>query len=193
MFCFPFIGEVLQSSGQGQAGVEGNCMASVTKTWRILGRFALFAMVVAGAATGGAMAAGTAGMQEERYWSDPQTGLAIGGYDPVSYFVEKAPRLGKPEHELRWQGLVWRFRNEGNLAAFRDAPLVYAPRFGGFSAPALLKGVAVPGNPLIWAMQDDRLYLFYSPAHKFLWQQDRKAMSDQARAHWPDVARTIPR
>lgn len=168
-------------------------MASVTMAWRKSWRFVLLALLLAGPLAGQVLAAGRPGAPVDRYWSDPQTGLAIGGYDPLSYFVEGAPRPGKAAHELRWQGLTWRFENEGNLAAFRDAPEVYAPRFGGFSAPALLKGAAVPGNPLIWAVDNDRLYLFYSPAHKFLWQRDREEIGERALAEWPKVARTVAR
>ncbi len=161
--------------------------------WRNSWRFALLALALAGPVAGEAVAAGSPDTPQDRYWSDSQTGLAIGGYDPLSYFVDGMPRPGKAAHELHWQGLTWRFENEGNLAAFRDAPEIYAPHFGGFSAPALLKGAAVPGNPLIWTIDNDRLYLFYSPAHKFLWQQDRDKISEQAEARWPGVARTIAR
>src|SRR6266567_5900150 len=56
------------------------------------------------------------------------TGLAIDGFDPVSYFVDGAPRLGRPDFELRFGGASWRFVNEGNMAAFAADPVVYAPR-----------------------------------------------------------------
>src|SRR4051812_19728994 len=59
------------------------------------------------------------------------TGLAIDGYDPVSYFIEGMPRLGRADFELRFGGSNWRFANEGNMAAFAADPDVYAPRFGG--------------------------------------------------------------
>ena len=32
----------------------------------------------------------------ERVVSDPASGLAIGGFDPVAYFTDAAPRLGSP-------------------------------------------------------------------------------------------------
>ena len=59
-------------------------------------------------------------------------------------------------------GAVWRFRNEGNRAAFADHPEVYTPRFGGYDPVAIARGVSVPGHPLFWAVAGERLYLFYN-------------------------------
>ncbi|WP_107990687.1 YHS domain-containing (seleno)protein [Breoghania corrubedonensis] len=100
---------------------------------------------------------------------DPATGLAIGGYDPVAYFVDRRPRLGKPRFEFVWSRTIWRFVNEGNLAAFKDAPQVYAPQFGGHDASALAEDRLSPGDPRVWAIYHQRLYLFYSPARRFSW------------------------
>src|SRR5262245_55667822 len=55
---------------------------------------------------------------------DRNTGLAIHGYDPVAYYTDGAPVLGKGEFEHRHAGVVWRFRNSGNLAAFVADPEV---------------------------------------------------------------------
>lgn len=167
-------------------------MRTVTAAWRKKWRIAALAMLLAPMLWAGLPSAG-AGEAREVYWSDPQTGLAIGGYDPLSYFVDKTPRMGRPEHQLSWQGVVWQFENEGNLAAFRDTPHIYAPRFGGYSAPALARDIAVAGSPLIWDIHRERLYLFYSPAHRFIWRQDPVGMAAQAESHWPGVARTIAR
>jgi hypothetical protein len=60
---------------------------------------------------------------------------------------------------LRLDGAVWRFRNEGNRAAFAEHPEVYLPRFGGYDAVAIARGVSVPGHPLFWTITGERLYL----------------------------------
>ena len=93
---------------------------------------------------------------------NPNTGLAISGFDPVAYFTDGKPKFGRPELELRVDGVVWRFRNEGNRAAFADHPEVYTPRFGGYDPVAIARGKSVPGHPLFWAVTGERLYLFYS-------------------------------
>lgn len=100
---------------------------------------------------------------------DPATGLALAGYDPVAYFVDRRPRRGKERYEYFWSGVVWRFLNQGNLAAFAAEPEVYAPRYGGYDPLALAAGTFTHGNPAIWAAYDNRLYLFFSSAHRFRW------------------------
>ena len=67
---------------------------------------------------------------------NPNTGLALSGFDPVAYFTDGKPQFGRPELEFRNNGAVWRFRNEGDRAAFADHPEVYMPRFGGYDPVA---------------------------------------------------------
>jgi len=90
------------------------------------------------------------------------TGLAIDGFDPVAYFVDGAPKVGRAELEFRFHGATWRFQNEGNRAAFAASPDVYAPRFGGHDPLAVARGAATPGHPALWMIAEQRLYLFYS-------------------------------
>lgn len=123
----------------------------------------------------------------------PQTGLAISGFDPVAYFTDAKATLGKPELELSRDGAVWRFRNEGNRAAFTENPDIYAPRFGGYDPVAAARGASVPGHPEIWAVVADRLYLFYSNDARAAFVADPGRYIDAAERKWPSVARTIAR
>src|ERR1051325_485269 len=92
---------------------------------------------------------------------DRHTGLAIYGIDPVAYFTKKKRTAGRGVFELPHAGAVWRFENEGNKAAFAADPDVYMPRFGGYDPVGVSRGVATPGNPVLWVISDQRLYLFY--------------------------------
>ena len=123
----------------------------------------------------------------ERVVNDRHTGLAIEGVDPVSYFTNSKPLLGQPEIEYRHEGVVWRFRNEGNRAAFVQDPQVYMPRYGGYDPVAVTRGVAVAGNPLVWAISRDRLYLFYSGVARaqFIANTDNAVAAADAR--WPSL------
>ncbi len=98
----------------------------------------------------------------ERVVSNRLSGLAINGVDPVAYFTDAAPLYGNGDHELSYGGVIWRFRNIGDKAAFTARPDVYMPRYGGYDPIAIARGVAVPGNPLVWAMVGQRVYLFYN-------------------------------
>src|SRR5690606_5359841 len=50
--------------------------------------------------------------------TDPLTGLAIEGMDPVSYFTEPTPLAGSPEFEFEWMGAPWLFANAANRDIF---------------------------------------------------------------------------
>jgi hypothetical protein len=121
------------------------------------------------------------------------TGLAIDGFDPVAYFVDGKPRLGRPDLELRADGANWRFANEGNMAAFAANPEIYAPRFGGHDPMAVVRGAATAGHPEVWLIADGHLYLFYSDAARQGFARDPASAIEAAERHWPDVARSVPR
>ena len=124
---------------------------------------------------------------------NPESGLAISGFDPVAYFSENAPRFGRSELELSQGGGVWRFRNEGNRAAFADHPEVYTPRFGGFDPVAVARGASVPGHPLIWAVVGERLYFFYDDNARKAFLAEPARIIDTAERKWPTVSRTAGR
>lgn len=122
---------------------------------------------------------------------DRHTGLALYGFDPVAYFTDAEPLAGRPEFELSFAGAVWRFRNEGNRAAFRDHPEVYMPSFGGYDALAVARGVGVPGSPHCWVIVSQRLYLFESPAARDAFAADPGKALAAAQAKWPELLKTL--
>jgi hypothetical protein len=121
------------------------------------------------------------------------TGLAIDGFDPVAYFVDGKPRLGRPDFEVRYGGAGFRFVNEGNMAAFAADPKVYAPRFGGHDPVAIERGAATPGHPELWVISERRLYLFYSGEARDAFANDPDSAIEAAERHWPEVRRNISR
>ena len=80
------------------------------------------------------------------------SGLAIEGFDPVAYFVDRHPVLGLPEYEAAEAGAIWRFRNEGNRASFVAHPDIYGPQFGGYDPTDVARGVTFAGNPRFWVI-----------------------------------------
>jgi YHS domain-containing protein len=129
----------------------------------------------------------------ERVVTDRQTGLAISGFDPVAYFTEASAKLGKSEFEHGFAGATWRFRNEGNRAAFTEDPDVYMPRFGGYDPVAVARGVSVPGHPLFWVIENKKLYFFYDSKARAAFAADPAQFVERAERNWPDVARLLPR
>ena len=122
---------------------------------------------------------------------NPNTGLAISGFDPVAYFAEGKALFGQAEFELNLDGVVWRFCNEGNRGAFAVHPEVYTPRFGGYDPVAIGHGRSVPGHPLIWAVIGQRLYLFYSEKSRAAFLADTGRVIDTAERKWPEIARSL--
>jgi hypothetical protein len=145
---------------------------------------------VAGAALG-ALTAKARAATTELVVIDHRTGLAIHGFDPVAYFVDGAARLGEEAFEHVHAGAVWRFRNEGNRAAFIADPDVYMPRFGGYDPMGIARGVAVAGNPRVWLIAGERLYLFYTGEARDAFASDLEQQTAAAERQWPTVQLTL--
>jgi hypothetical protein len=127
----------------------------------------------------------------ERVVADVLSGLAISGVDPVSYFTHSEPLYGNSEHEYGHGGVIWRFRNVGDKAAFAAHPEVYMPRYGGYDPIALARGVAVAGNPLVWAMIGERVYLFYDEKSRARFLEASAEAIETADENWPTVKSTL--
>lgn len=123
--------------------------------------------------------------------TDPLTGLAIGGMDPVSYFTESAPLPGRPDYEFIWKGAPFQFANAANLEIFRRNPETYAPRYGGHGAMSMSRGFVSDSEPLIYTVFKQRLYLFYSAANReaFLLAPDAAAIRGEE--HWQVLSKTL--
>jgi hypothetical protein len=127
----------------------------------------------------------------ERVVADPYSGLAISGFDPVAYFADAAPMLGRVEFEAGHAGVTWRFRNEGNRAAFIADPEVFMPRFGGYDPISVARGASAPGHPELWVIAEGRLFLFYSAASRDAFADDPGSAIDAADRGWPAVLRRL--
>jgi hypothetical protein len=122
---------------------------------------------------------------------DRYTGLAIGGYDPVAFYTEGKPVAGSPDFELEYSGAIWRFRNIGNRQAFAARPDIYMPKFGGYDPVGVAHGVAVAGNPGVWAITGGQLFLFYDRDRLAAFAADAQRITSVAERKWPDVLRTL--
>jgi hypothetical protein len=127
----------------------------------------------------------------ERLVVDWHTGLAIAGYDPVAFFTEGRPLPGSADFELRYGGAIWRFRNVGNREAFAAQPDIYMPKFGGYDPIGVGRGIAVAGNPNVWLITGERLYLFYDRARLEKFAADADRLIAEAERKWPEVKRVL--
>ncbi|GLH80741.1 hypothetical protein SSBR45G_56500 [Bradyrhizobium sp. SSBR45G] len=135
----------------------------------------------------GAPAATTQRIIANRY-----SGLAIDGFDPVSYFVDGQALMGEPDFEAAQGGVVWRFRNEGNRASFMAHPEVYGPQFGGYDPTDVARGVTVAGNPRLFAVVEERLFLFSREESRDAFRADPARYLSRAEARWPALEEQLP-
>ena len=115
------------------------------------------------------------------------TGLAISGFDPVAYFTDTQAARGDERFEAVHDHAVWRFRNEGNKAAFVSHPEVYAPQFGGHDPVDVARGRVVAGLPQVWTVHGERLYLFASETSRTAFAADPDGFAKSAQRRWPKL------
>ncbi len=89
------------------------------------------------------------------------SGLAIQGYDPVSYFSNE-PQPGRSEFETVLNGARYRFINRQNKDLFEKRPENYLPAYGGWCAWAMLDGDKVSIDPKTYKILNGTNYLFYN-------------------------------
>ena len=112
-------------------------------------------------------------------------GVAIGGYDPVTYFTLGKPQKGSARITFDWSGTTWRFASKEDRALFQAMPEHYAPEYGGYCAYAMTDGNLVAGDPKQWHVEAGKLYLNNNWFAKKLWMRDVPAHVHSGDEHWP--------
>lgn len=112
-------------------------------------------------------------------------GLAIRGYDPVAYFRDGGPRLGKPEFSVRHGGATWHFASAAHKALFEADSERYLPAYGGFCAYGTSRGYLVKIEPEAWSIVEGRLYLNYDLDVRKTWLGRTKTYIARAEGNWP--------
>ena len=89
-------------------------------------------------------------------------GVAIEGYDPVSYFDQK-PMEGKSNLSVAEHGITYWFSSQVNLLKFKSNPQKYEPAYGGWCAYAMgATGEKVKIDPETFKSVEGKLYIFYN-------------------------------
>lgn len=118
---------------------------------------------------------------------DSLTGLAISGFDPVAYLISGRALIGQARYETKVAGAVWRFVNQGNQKIFQDEYELYAPRFGGHDPVAASRGFIVPGDPNLFLVVDNRVYLFQTDETLSFFRLDPRRIVGRAEHVWPRI------
>ena len=122
---------------------------------------------------------------------NPLTGVAIEGYDAVSYFTGAEPELGSPDYEYDWAGVPWYFASAANRDVFMRNPEIYAPQYGGHCAISLSRGYLSDGKPRLYAIVGLKLYFFYSTANRDAFLMSPQGALQTAESNWPNLRQEL--
>lgn len=113
-------------------------------------------------------------------------GVAIRGYDPVSFF-NGVPSAGDPAITSSSNGATYRFASVENKAAFDADPAAYEPQYGGYCAYGAAKGAKFSTDPATGAVVGGKLYFNKDRNVQKLWNKDQAALIVEADATWPTI------
>jgi YHS domain-containing protein len=122
-----------------------------------------------------------------------KTGLAVSGYDVVSYFdlpqsrigqVQQSPLPGSAAITAEYNGATFAFSTEANRDKFLANPAAFVPQYDGHCAYGVAKGGKVPGNPTLWRIVDGKLYLNITKNVVGFWEEDIPGNLKKSEKNW---------
>jgi len=120
-------------------------------------------------------------------------GIAIKGYDPVSYFTGNKAVKGSKDLAVINQGVIYYFSSVANKEAFKANPFKYEPEYGGWCAYAMGEsGEKVSVDPETFKILNGKLYLFYNRYFTNTlnsWNKNEAALKQNADLNWPKLFR----
>lgn len=116
-----------------------------------------------------------------------EQGLALRGNDAVAYYTDGKPIAGKAEYSYKWHDAEWRFASAENRDLFAAKPEQYAPSNGGWCTFGIVLRKKFDGDPQVWAIEDDQLYIFLNEEVRGKFLQDKEGNLQKVGSNWPYV------
>jgi YHS domain-containing protein len=121
-------------------------------------------------------------------------GIAIGGYDVVAYFSNKALK-GSASLKATHEKVTYLFSSQANKEAFVKNPAKYLPEYDGYCAWGVgAKATKFPINPETFKIVNGKLYLFFNGPFNGsnfntldAWNTDEPNLLKAAEKNWPQV------
>jgi hypothetical protein len=126
---------------------------------------------------------------EEAHACSPD-GLAVGGYDLVSYRQPDGPTPGVERFEVEHDGLRYRFATAANRDRFLAQPRSYLPRYRGWCAATLAMGRLSCPDYTNFKIENGDLLLFELAGFtngRTLWDSDPLDFRQRADANARDL------
>jgi YHS domain-containing protein len=114
-----------------------------------------------------------------------ERGLAVKGYDPVSYFTTGKPAPGLTQFSTTYKGASYRFSSAENRDRFVATPEKFVPQYGGYCALAISLNKIADIEPDQWAIVNDKLYLNNGFIAQSLWSLDKSGNIVRGDQNWP--------
>ena len=114
-------------------------------------------------------------------------GLAVKGYDPVSYFITGIPTPGLAEFSATYKGATYRFSSAENRDRFIGTPEKFVPQYGGYCALAISLNKIADIEPERWTIVNNKLYLNNGFLAQTLWSLDKSGNIARGDHNWPLV------
>lgn len=115
-------------------------------------------------------------------------GLALQGYDAVSYFTNTSPTKGNKTISIKYNGALYLFSTAANKEIFKKDPAKYTPAYGGWCAYAMaIKGEKVEVDPLTYKIKNGKLLLFYNAYFNNTltdWNKNENSLYQKAETNW---------
>lgn len=137
--------------------------------------------------------AGIFGITQNAFAADPIytsafNNKALKGYDTVSYFQQDGlPVKGSKDFKTKWRGAEWLFSSQANLDSFKADPEKYAPQYGGYCAWATAHDTLAKADPLVYTLEDGKLYLNYDKSIDKRWQPRKAELIPVADKKYPEL------
>jgi hypothetical protein len=114
-------------------------------------------------------------------------GLALHGYDPVSYFESDKPQPGSEAFAYSYGGATWRFVSAENRKKFAQSHDMYMPQFGGYCAYAVSENRTADIDPLLYKIVGGKLYVNYDAKVQKIWESDIPGRIVKGEKNWPGL------
>lgn len=110
-------------------------------------------------------------------------GVAVGGYDLISYGNADGLHFGSAEFRVEYGGGVYLFESAANREKFLLDPIQYLPRYGGWCAISMALGRKICPDNSNFKIEDGDLLLFELTAFtngRSLWNTNSEKYRQQA-------------
>ena len=96
--------------------------------------------------------------------------------------------IGSAKHTAKHDGAAYRFASKLNKDMFEKNPEAYLPQFGGYCAFGVTVDKKFDGDPRVFAVVDNKLYLNLNPDIQGMWNKDVSGNIAKAAGKWSKVS-----